>query len=116
MLRTTLSQIRLQDNDVWRTATRSSPIVVQFVWAALFGIGWLLGRRPVESHIEFRILVTVATVLTTVVALSIGKALLRSDSTRRRGVGLGIAGSGIAVLVGGLAFALIFLPIVEPAS
>ncbi|ORW96124.1 hypothetical protein AWC28_10985 [Mycolicibacter terrae] len=82
----------------------------------MFGIGWLLGRRPVESHIEFRILVTVATVLTTVVALSIGKALLRSDSTRRRGVGLGIAGSGIAVLVGGLAFALIFLPIVEPAS
>ncbi|OBK84805.1 hypothetical protein [Mycolicibacter sinensis] len=114
MLNTMLIRIRAQDADVWRIATRSAPVVVQFVWAALFGIGWLLGRLPLDNHAGFRILVATASVLTTVGALVVGGVLLRAETPRRRGLGLAIGGSGIAASASGLVYALIFLPIMDP--
>ncbi|MDD7811617.1 hypothetical protein PP713_03445 [Mycobacterium sp. CSUR Q5927] len=116
MLDTTLTRIRSQDTDVWRVATRLAPVVVQFVIAGVFGVGWLLGLLPVDGHYWYRILVATATFLTTVACLLVGAALLRSDSPRRRVIGLALGGSGIAALVGGLVYALIFLPIMDPGA
>jgi hypothetical protein len=116
MLDTMLSRIRLQDNDVWRIATRSSPVVVQPVLAVWFGIGWLLGQSPVVDHVGVRILVAVAAVRTAAASLLIGAALLGTDSPRRRGMGLAIGGCGLVVVISGLAYALIFLPIVDPGG
>lgn len=113
MLTTSLARIRAQDDDVWRIATRSAPVVVQFVFATAFGIGWLLGRLPIDGY---RILVAAATVSTTLTALLIGAGLLRADSPRRRGIGLAVGGSGLAVLVGGLTYALILLPLMDPGA
>lgn len=110
---TLFARIRQQDTEVWRIATRSVPVAVQPVLAAWFGIGWLLGHLPVVGHIEVPILVAIAVVLTAIMSLLIGGALVRSDAPRRRGIGLAVAGSGLAALVGGLAYALVFLPIVS---
>lgn len=114
MPNTIITRIRDQDSGVWRTATRSAPVVVQFVGAALFGIGWLLGRLPIDSHNGYRVLVAGAAALTTVASLLVGAALLRADAPRRRGIGLAVGGSGLAVLIIGLIYALIFLPLVDP--
>lgn len=89
---------------------------MQPVLAAWFGIGWLLGKLPVVGHIEVRILVAIAVALTAIISLLVGGALLRSDSPGRRGIGLAVGGSGLAALASGLAYALIFLPIVAPGS
>ncbi|MGB5796497.1 MAG: hypothetical protein WBH51_11990 [Mycolicibacter algericus] len=56
----------------------------------------------------------VAAVLTAVASLLIGAALLGTDSPRRRGMGLAVGGCGLVVLISGLVYALIFLPIVYP--
>src|SRR5690625_834252 len=116
MLATLLTRLRTQDTDVWRIATRSAPVVVQLVIAAAIGIGWLLGRLPVDSNNGFRVLVATATVLTTIASLLVGAALLRTDSARRRGIGLAIGGSGLAALIGGVAYALVFLPTMDPGA
>lgn len=114
MPNTVFSRIRVQDSDVWQIATRSSPVVVQPVLAVWFGIGWLLGQTPVVDHIGVPILIAVAALLTTVTSLLIGATLLGTDSPRRRGMGLAIGGCGLAVLINGLVYALIFVPIVYP--
>lgn len=112
----TRARIREFDTDVWRTATRAAPVVVQVVIAAVFGVGWLLGRLPVDSDNWFRILVATATVVTTVAAQLTAAALLRTESPRRRGLGLAIGGSGLAVLLGGLTYALVFLPLMDTSA
>lgn len=114
MPNTVLSRIRVQDSDVWRIATRSSPVVVQPVLAVWFGIGWLLGQTPVVDHTGVPIVIAVAAILTTAASLLIGARLLGSDSPRRRGLGLATGGCGLAVLISGLVYALIFVPIVYP--
>ncbi|WP_234825702.1 hypothetical protein [Mycolicibacter senuensis] len=108
------TRIRVQDSDVWRIATRSSPVVVQPVLAVWFGVGWLLGQTPVVDHTGVPIVIALAAILTTAASLLIGARLLGTDSPRRRGLGLATGGCGLAVLISGLVYALIFLPIVYP--
>ncbi|RAU95493.1 hypothetical protein DQP56_16345 [Mycolicibacter senuensis] len=114
MLNTMFTRIRVQDSDVWRIATRSSPVVVQPVLAVWFGVGWLLGQTPVVDHTGVPIVIALAAILTTAASLLIGARLLGTDSPRRRGLGLATGGCGLAVLISGLVYALIFLPIVYP--
>ena len=112
MLTTLAARIREQDGDVWRIATRSAPVAVQPVLAAAIGIGWLVGRLPLDN---VYLMAAATSILAAVVSLVIGAVLLRGESPRRRGIGLAVGGSGLAVLVGGLVFGLIFLPLLEPS-
>lgn len=106
-----LSRIRAADTEVWRTATRSLPIVVQVVLAAVIGIGWLwLSGSPLSYGTAFRCLATAAFIVSIAAALVISTVLLRVESPRRRGVGLAVCGSAVMVFISGLFYALIFLP------
>ncbi|PQM53275.1 MULTISPECIES: hypothetical protein [Mycolicibacter] len=113
MLNRLCARIRAQDNDVWRTATRSAPIVVQLVFAAAFGVGWLLGHFPIDSHAGYRIMLAATFIITAFASLLVGARILGSRSPRRRGLGLAVGGSGLALLAGGLPWALIFLSLVD---
>lgn len=107
------ARICVQDNGVWRTATRSAPIVVQVVFATAFGVGWLLGHFPIDSHAGYRIMFAATFTITAFASLLIGAWLLRSQSPRRRGLGLAVGGSGLTLLAGGVPWALIFLALVD---
>lgn len=113
MLNGLRARIRLQDNDVWRIATRSVPVVVQFVFAAAFGVGWLLGHLPINSHAGYRMMLAATFTITALTSLLIGARMLRFESPRRRGVGLAVGGSGLALFAGGMPWALIFLSLVD---
>ena len=113
MLNRLRDRIRMQDNVVWRTATRSLPVVIQIVFAAAFGVGWLLGHLPIESHAGYRIMLAATFTITAFASLLIGAQFLRADSPRRRGLGLAVGGSGLALLAGGVPWALIFLSLVD---
>lgn len=107
------ARLRVQDNAVWRTATRAAPLVVQVVFAAAFGIGWLLSRFPIDSHTGYRLMLAATVASTAVAALLIGAMMLRCESPRKRGLGLAIGGSALALLAGGLTWTLIFLSLVD---
>ncbi|WP_024442627.1 MULTISPECIES: hypothetical protein [unclassified Mycobacterium] len=113
MLNRLRARILVQDNEVWRTATRSAPIVVQIVFAGAFGVGWLLGHLPIDSHAGYRIMLAATVAITTAASLLIAAIILRSESPRRRGLGLAVGGSGLALAAGGLPWALIFLSLVD---
>ncbi|MGV0700040.1 hypothetical protein [Mycolicibacter kumamotonensis] len=106
-----LARVRDGGPAFWRTATRSAPLVVQAVLAALIGIGWLgLSGSPLSYGTPFRWLATAAFIVPTVAALVIGAVLLRAESPYRRGVGLAVCGSAVVTFISGLFYVLIFLP------
>ncbi|OBK82659.1 hypothetical protein [Mycolicibacter heraklionensis] len=106
----TLARIRSSDTTVWRAATWAAPLVVQVVFAAALGVGWLLGRYPTNSDAGYSILIVATVIITTVASLLIGARLLRAESPRRRSLGLALGGAGLAAAAVGLSYALIFLP------
>ncbi|MCV7386352.1 hypothetical protein [Mycolicibacter longobardus] len=109
-----LARIRDGDPDFWRAATRSAPLVVQVVLAAVIGVVWLsFSSVPLSYGTAFRYLATAALIVPTAAALVIGTALLRAESPRRRGVGLAVCGSAVVTFISGLAYALIFVPWLE---
>lgn len=111
-----LARIRDGDPAFWRTATRSAPLVVQAVLAAVIGIGWLsLSYSPLAYGTAFRWLATAAWIVPTAAALVIGTVLLRAESPRRQAVGLAVCGSAVVTFVSGLAYALILVPWLESA-
>ena len=100
------------DAGAWRTATWSAPLVVQLILAMLLVAMWLLGKWPFETHSAYageRTWMLTSTVITTLVALLIGVAFLRSPSPRNCGLGVSIASCSVVVLAGGTLFAYIFL-------
>ncbi|WP_067966964.1 hypothetical protein [Mycolicibacter icosiumassiliensis] len=112
-----LAHIRDGDPAFWRTATRSAPLVVQLVLAAIIGIGWLsLTGLPLAYGTAFRYLATAALIVPTTAALVIGTVLLRAESPRRHAVGLAVCGSAVVIFMSGLAYALIFLPWLESGA
>ncbi|MEO6793914.1 MAG: hypothetical protein ABI253_08625 [Mycobacterium sp.] len=112
-----LARIRDGDPDFWRTATRSAPLVVQVVLAAVIGIGWLLLSGCALSYgTAFHYLATAALIVPTAAALVIGAVMLRAESPRRHGVGLAVGGSAVVIFISGLAYALIFLPWLESGA
>lgn len=111
-----LARIRHGDPDFWRTATRSAPLVVQGVLAAVIGIGWLwVSGGPLSYGTVFRNLGAAALIVPPAAALVVGAVLLRAESPQRRGVGLAVCGSAVAVFISGLFYMLIFLPWFENA-
>ena len=96
------------DARAWRTATWSAPFVVQLILATLLVVMWLLGKWPFETHSAYAgegAWMLTSTVLTTLAALLIGVAFLRSPSPRNRGLGVSIASCSATVLVGGIVYA-----------
>lgn len=100
------------DGRAWRTATWSAPLVVQLILALLLVAMQLLGKWPFETHSAYageRVWMLTATVLTTLVSVLVGAALLRSPSQRNRGLGLSTVACSAVVLAGGAAFAYLVL-------
>jgi hypothetical protein len=95
------------DAHAWRTATRSAPFVVQAVLGLLIVNMWAWGKGlfTTESGRSERAWLLTAALTTTVESLLIVAALLRSPSSRHRGLSLSIAGCSAAVLLGGTIFA-----------
>ena len=105
-----LTRIRGSGSNIWRTATWAAPLVVQVVFAAALGVGWLLGHFPTNSDAGYSILIVATVIITTGAALLIGARLLRAESPRRRSLGLALGGAGLAAAAVGLSYAPIFLP------
>lgn len=101
------------DTNAWTTATRSAPMTFQVVLAAMFGVAWLLDRGPLHRVVEFTALLLIASVITALVTLVIGVAALSSESAHRRGTGLAIAGSGMAMLAGVFGYDLVMVLVME---
>lgn len=100
------------DARAWRTATWSAPFVVQLICATLLVTMWLLGKWPFETHSAYageRAWMLTSTVITTLAALLLGIALLRSPAPRSRALGISISSCSVVVLVGGILFAYVFL-------
>lgn len=100
------------DAPVWRTATLSSPFMVQAVLAVLLIAMWLLGKWPFETHSAHageRAWMLAAVAITTLTSLLVSAALLRSRSPRNRGLGLSLASCSVVVLAGGTIFAYMVL-------
>lgn len=100
------------DTRAWRTATWSAPFVVQVILAMVLVAIWLLGKWPFGMHNAYageREWMLTATVVTTIVSLLFGAALLRSPSPRKRGLGISILSCSAVVLAGGTIFAYLVL-------
>jgi NO-binding membrane sensor protein with MHYT domain len=104
---------RLSDLDAgaWRMATLSVPFVVQIVLGLELAAMWALGMGPftTESGRSERTWMFTATVITTLVSLVVSALLLRSASSRNRGLGLSVAASAVVVIVGGTVYACLIL-------
>jgi hypothetical protein len=99
---------RRLDERVWTVATRSSPIVIQFVLCALLIATWLLGRWPPMSPDTAdapRWALVVATGITVVISLIVAAALFRRGSSTSRGIGLSTAASAAVTLIGAISYA-----------
>ncbi|OBH77066.1 hypothetical protein A5681_08295 [Mycobacterium scrofulaceum] len=73
---------------------------------------WLLGKWPFYTHNAYtgeREWMLTATVVTTIVSLLFGAALLRSPSPRSRGLGISTLSCSAVVLAGGTIFAFLVL-------
>lgn len=106
------ARVKFFDACAWRTATWSAPFVVQLILGMLLIAMWLLGKWPFETHSAYageRAWMLTASVITTLGALLISAALLRSPSPRNRGLGLSVASCSVSVLLGGAIFAYLTL-------
>lgn len=90
-------------SDTWRTATWSVPLVFQLVITLFLSTTWAAGKWVFvgDTHRTMMSL-SAGAVTSTVVALAISIVLFKSRSSRLRGVGLALAGSSAAVLIGWL--------------
>jgi hypothetical protein len=94
------------DTRAWRTATLSTPFVVQGVIGLLIVNMWLLGKGPftTESGRSERAWILTAMLITTIEFALVVSALLTSPSSRRRGFALSIASCCIVVFIGAAIF------------
>ncbi|WP_319449904.1 MULTISPECIES: hypothetical protein [unclassified Mycobacterium] len=98
---------RRLDVRVWSIATRSSPVVIQFVLGVLLVATWLLGRWSLFSGAADapRAEVLAATGIAVVLSVGVAAALFRRDSSMARGIGLSTAASAAVVLIGAIPYA-----------
>jgi len=94
---TTSTHLGSLDSRAWATATRSAPLVTQLILAVLIVSAWLLGK-----WIPGPALPLFAVSAAGVFVLCAGTAfiLIRSTSSRARGMALSVAGSYVVVLAG----------------
>lgn len=111
-----LARVRELDTDSWRLATWLSPVAFQVGLATFYGIGWLLSQGLIDSYTALPALVVAAAGGTAAACLLAGAALLVTRSSRLHGFGLSIAGSGVAVLFGGLVYAPLLLTLLKPGA
>lgn len=116
-----LTRMRNFDAAAWRAATWLTPVAVQIVVAMLFALDWVASTwaLPLLLLLPFipseGAMMLTGTVVITVASLLTGAALVSAKSLRRRGFGLAIAASGLAVLAGMAVYVGWVLPILEPA-
>ena len=95
-------RLRVEDAQVWRTATWAAPFVIQLVLGVAVGITWVLGRNPSNLHgIRQYALGAVGTLALTVI---VSCALFVRESARARGVAISIAGSFVVALIGAIVY------------
>ena len=86
-------------SDTWRIATWSVPLVFQMVLALFLSTTWVAGKWVLVGDTH-RTIMAAGAATSAVVALVIGIALFKAESSRSHGVGLAVAGSAAAVLIG----------------
>jgi hypothetical protein len=98
---------RRLDDRVWSVATRSSPVVIQFVLGVLLVATWLLGRWSLLSDTVDapRAEVLAATGIAVIISVGVAAALFRRDSSMAWGIGLSTAASAAVVLIGAIPYA-----------
>lgn len=97
-----ISRARDVDARAWSSATWATPFVTQLLLALVVATSWLCGKVFVDVHGVLQFLSAAAVVLL-VSAITCG-ALLRSASSRARGVALSVAGSYVVVFLGGIVY------------
>lgn len=95
------------DSRAWATATWSAPLVAQLILALLIASAWLLGKWfPGPALPLFAASAAGVFVLCAVATF----VLIRSTSSRARGMALSVAGSYVVVLVGATLYGIWMLP------
>ena len=95
---TALARLHDLDSRAWSAATWSAPLMTQLVLALIIATSWLLGKSfPGSGAVLFGVSAAAVFVLCAAVAV----VLVRSPSSRVRGLALSTAGSYAVVLVGG---------------
>lgn len=95
---------------VWRVATLSGPIVIQFVLGVLLTAMWLLGKSsgaPDTRGSESAVIAT-AIGITCILCFAAVCVLVPRASSIARGIGLSVAASALIVLIGGVGVAYLF--------
>lgn len=117
-----LTRMRYLDVGTWRAATWLAPVAVQIVVAVLLALGWVVSTWALPILLCFPFITSwdaallAGTAVTAVASLLTGAVLVSAKSLRRRGLGLAVGASGLAVLAGMLAYVGWVLPFVEPPA
>jgi len=102
-------RMRGADDRVWAVAVRSSPLTIQLVLGVLFAVLWLMGWSrgwPTTTRAEERANLLTATIASATIGLAAGGALLTRSRPTVRGYGLGVLGSSVVILIGGVGLVL----------
>lgn len=96
------------DERTWSAATRSSPIVFQFVLCVLLVTTWLRGRWSLihQTADPPRTALLLATAITVVSSLVVASSLHRQTSVTTSAIGISTAGSAAVILMGAVSYAL----------
>jgi hypothetical protein len=97
-----ISRARDVDAAAWSAATWSTPFVTQLLLALVVAVSWLWGKVFVDVHGILQFLSAAAVIL--LVSAAACAALLRSKSSRARGVAMSLAGSYAVVFLGGIIY------------
>ncbi|MBU9766932.1 hypothetical protein FR943_24210 [Mycobacterium sp. TNTM28] len=106
------TDLRRLDSSTWTLATRSSPFVIQSVFAILLFALWALGKWPFGTGSGFgseRAWMLTATVVAAGASLGIAGVLSRSQSAQRQAYALSFTGCSAVVLLGGAIYAFLIL-------
>ena len=101
--------MRGADDRVWAVAIRSSPLTIQLVLGGLFAVLWLMGWSrgwPTTTRAEERANILIGTAAAAAIGLAAGAALLTRPGPTVRGYGLGVLGSSVVILIGGVGLVL----------
>ena len=102
-LMTTRKRLNGLDSRAWATATWSAPLVTQLILAVLVTSAWLLGKWFPGPALPLFAASAVGVFVLCAVATFV---LIRSTSSRARGMALSVAGSYVVVLVGATVYGI----------
>ena len=99
---TALARLNDLDSRSWSTATWSAPLMTQLVLALVIIAVWLMGKAIPGTSGVILFLASAAVVF--VLCALATFALVRSESSRARGIALSVVGSYAVVVVGGVVY------------